>query len=147
MAYRKILLEGDAPSFDTDKIHIQLFSTQSQTTIKSDPPTTVNVTNVGIIPVGIGNAVLVRLDDFTKLRLLVVGANSVGQTGTVTIDIFSQTDGVPYISLSFSDSIIQTREAVVVGSVSGVKRLYARIRSTIFNDDPRIGEIAIQLEK
>ncbi len=147
MAFKKILLEGDAPSFDTDRIHLQLYSPQAATITKTNPSNTFKILNVTTTLLGLGTAVLVRMDEFTKIRLLTNCAVTVGQTGIATIDIFDQTDNLSLVSLSFSDSIIQIREAVALISITGIKRLYARLKSTVSSDDIEMGEISVQLEK
>lgn len=72
---------------------------------------------------------------------------TVGQIGTTSIDIFNQTDNLSLVSLSFTDSIIQIREAVAPIAIVGIKRLYARLWSTVYSNDIETGEIIAQLEK
>lgn len=147
MVYKKILLDGDVPKFDTDTIHLHLHNPQAANIVKTNPPNTFKILNVGTVFVGLGTAILVRMDGFNKIRLLTNCAVTVGQTGIATVEIFNQTDNVSLVSLSFSDSIIQIREAIVSISVTGIKRLYARLKSTIYSNDIEMGEISIQLEK
>jgi hypothetical protein len=147
MAFKKILLEGDAPSFDTDKIHLRFYSPQLSNVTKTDPPVTFKILNVGTVPRGLGTAGLVKMDGFTKIRLIVNCAMTVGQSGVSSIDIFNQTDNLSLVSLNFTDSIIQIREAVATIAITGIKRLYARLWSTVYSNDIETGEIVCQLEK
>lgn len=147
MAFKKILLEGDAPSFDTDIVHLQFYSPQLSNITKTNPPNTFKILNVGTVPLGLGTAALVRMDEFTKIRLIANCAMTVGQIGTTSIDIFDQTDNLSLVSLSFTDSIIQIREAVAPIAITGIKRLYARLWSTVYSNDIETGEIIVQLEK
>lgn len=143
--YKKILLEGDVPV--DHKTHIQLYSPQSSDIVKTNPPRTFKILNVKTTFLGLGAATLVRMDGFTKIRLLTTCAVTEGQTGIATIDIFNQTDNISLVSLSFSDYVIQEREAVASISMIGIKRLYARLMSTVYSDDIEMGEISIQLER
>jgi len=132
---------------DTDKLHIQFFSTQAPTVTGVNPAVTVAVANIGISFLGIGSGAYVRMDGFTTIRLMAYGANAVGQTGTVSIEIYNATNSTSLVILTFNDTTLQIREATASIALTGVKRLYARIKSTVSSDDPLIGDICCMIEK
>ncbi|MBI3991014.1 MAG: hypothetical protein HY350_02580, partial [Candidatus Omnitrophica bacterium] len=132
---------------DTVKTHITMYSTQASTITKSNPADTVNVTNLGTTPVGFGSNTIINMDGFTTIRLMMRGANTGAQTGTVTVKVVNLTDSTDLVSLTYSDTTVQFREATASISLTGLKKLGIQSSSSTTTDDPTFGDIAIQLEK
>jgi hypothetical protein len=131
----------------TDFMYIPMFTTQTSATTKTNAPDTVSAANLGITAVGMGSAAVVNMTGFTTIRLIMRGANSGTQTGTVTVVVRDLTNAANLVSLSYSDSTVQFREATAAVAITGLIKIQVLASSTVSTDDPLFGDIGIMLEK
>lgn len=124
-----------------------MFTTQASTVVKTNPADTTGAANLGLTPVGFGCNAIVRMDGFTTIRLMMRGANSGTQAGTVTVTVRNLTDSTDLVSLTWSDNTVQFREATAAIALTGLKKLGIQASSSVGTDDPVFGDIAIMLEK
>jgi hypothetical protein len=133
---------------DTDTAFVSLFAKQYPPTIGgTTEPAGVTATNLGTTFKYLGSGALVRMDGYTTIRLLVDGLNTAAQTGTVTVDVFNVTNGTTLASLTFTSTTRATYEVTAAISITGVKNLSARAKSTVAADDPIFHSVSVMLEK
>jgi hypothetical protein len=138
-------LVGGLPS---GQPYINLFSKGAPNTIgTTSEGSGVSATNIGTNFKYIGMYALVKMDGYATIRLLVDANNASGQAGTVTVEVWNVTDGASLVSLTFTSSTRARYEQSAAISLTGIKMLAARVKSTTATHDPVFHAIDCQLEK
>lgn len=130
---------------DCDSLQVRMFSTQGTGVMATNSPDYDTVTDIGTTFVGFGAEALLNMEGFTKIHLRMYGAMGPSDTGTVTVKVRDKTNSTDLISLSFSDTTLQIREAEAAINLTGIHRLQIKACSTVDTDDPLFGTISIAL--
>ena len=129
------------------RMHVPLFrAVLSNVVAGTNPSSTVlTLTNWGTSFVALGAEAIVTMDNWTTLRLIVRAANTAAQSGTVSVELYDGTSSL--VTLTFSDTTQQNRSTSTAVSTSGLKQIYARVKSSVGTDDPQFNYIGFELER
>ncbi len=122
---------------------LTFFSVGNPNSIK--PAASMTLNNWGTSLMQLGESHMMAMDGFSSMDLFVRAANSVGSFGMVTVEIYDVTTATTIISLTFSDSVMQIREAPTSISLVGIHQLICQVASTVATDNIIFVAVSVQL--
>ena len=133
------------PTVLTPRLHVDLYRTTAVTAVAGADPSaaTVALTNWGTSFNEVGSVAVVTVTGATNIVLNVRAANTGGQSGTVSVELYDGTNSL--VTLTFSDTTLQDRTASAAIATSGLRHIYARVKSSAATDDPLFNYIGLEL--